>query len=264
MVSPAPARPAATVVLARDGGGGVETLLLRRSARSRFASGAWVFPGGVLDPGDAALPGRLWRGISPEAAADRFAASPQQVLALHVAAVRETFEESGLLLARDRHGEPVDPAAAAALRPRAGSGSLEAFASVLDRSGFIADLGALVYLSRWITPLVEPRRYDARFFLARAPCDQVAGADAVETTDQRWVRPAAALCLQRAGDLRLMFPTLRTLRWLSAWPDVDSALAAAAAQPLVPAILPEAIVDGAGRVVALRHPDEAECEPAPT
>ncbi len=208
--APAAARAAATVVVLREGAGAAEVLLLRRHAGSGFAAASWVFPGGVVDPADALLPGS-YRGLDPAAAAPRFAATPDETLAFHVAAVRETFEEAGLLFARDASGARVRPDVARRLRAGA-AGDLpgDRFAAMLAGGGLVADLGALTYLSRWVTPVVEPRRYDTCFFLARAPEGQVADPDRVETTERRWCAPAEALAEHRAGRLRMMFPTVRS------------------------------------------------------
>lgn len=156
-------RMAATVILVRDGEDGSEVCLLRRHRRSGFAADAWVFPGGVVDDADRRLERRLWDGIEPHRLTQRFGLSADLVLGLHVAAVRETWEEAGVLLARGRAGHPdgaPGPAARTDLR------------RWLHDRGLVLDLGALEYWSRWVTPRAEPRRYDACFFLAAAPPGQ--------------------------------------------------------------------------------------------
>jgi 8-oxo-dGTP pyrophosphatase MutT (NUDIX family) len=182
-VEPAAARDAATVVTVRDqsAGGPPELLLLRRHGRSGFAAAAWVFPGGVVDPADRSLDPSCWDGLDLEAAARVVGREPELTLGLFVAAVRETFEEAGLLLARRADGRPVDlrdPGVAAmrealaARPPRRGAGAEPAapdFNSWVASSTLVLDLGALMPLSRWITPAQEPRRYDTIFFLACAP-----------------------------------------------------------------------------------------------
>ena len=252
-------RAAATVALLREGRDGPEVLLLRRHALSGFAARAWVFPGGAVDAGDRRLPATRWQGIDLQALTERFGAAPDLVLGFHVAAVRETFEEAGVLLAHREDGGQVavdDPGVQRARRALAGPGGGEEFATWLDREGLVLDLDRLTYLSRWVTPRAEPRRYDACFFLATAPADQAADHDRVETTAQRWLRPATALAEHAAGRLHLIFPTVRTLEALAAHPSVAAAVAAAAAQPRVRVILPHAEVDERGRVARILHPDD--------
>ncbi len=256
-------RQAATVVVLREGAGGrPELLLLRRHRRSGFAADAWVFPGGVVDADDRTLASDRWRGIDPAALAERFRADPQDVLGFHVGAARETFEESGLLLASHRDGRDAGVVVAAVRRAREAlaerTAHAGAFAQWLRAERLVLDLDRLTYLSRWVTPTAEPRRYDACFFLAPAPPGQVAAIDRVETTDQRWTTPAAALDEHRAGRLLLMYPTVRTLADLTAHDTVDGAIAAASAQPAVRSVLPHAEVDATGRVTRIVHPDEPE------
>jgi 8-oxo-dGTP pyrophosphatase MutT (NUDIX family) len=245
-VPPAP-RDAATVIVVRDGAAGPEVLLLRRHARSGFAADAWVFPGGTVDDGDCGLPPERWDGIEPAALAPRFSEPADLVLGLHVAAVRETFEEAGLLLARHRDGRTPDLTATAyvELRRRLGDRTTAVdWGAWLAEEDLILDLGCLTYHSRWITPIQEPRRYDTAFFLARAPEGQIADHDRVETTEQRWVTPDAALTAHRAGELFMIFPTIRTLEALTGAGSVDELVERAAAQPEIPHIQPHIEIEG--------------------
>ena len=258
-----PARTAATVLVLRDAPD-LQVLMLRRHARAGFAASAWVFPGGVVDPADARLAADRWRGIDPPSLADRFSAPPDAVLAFHVAAVRETFEEAGLLFAFDAEGLPVaaDPADADARALRAGlaerSLGADDFAWFLQRRGWVLDLGALTYSARWVTPLAEPRRYDTAFFLAADLAGQVAASDLVETTDQCWIAPAAALAGLADGTFPMIFPTVRTLEALAGQTTSAGAVAAARAQPAIPSVLPHMWVDADGRFTRLSHPDDAD------
>lgn len=218
---PADIRDAATVIVLREGPDGPEALLLQRHARSGFAADAWVFPGGVLDPADAALSPARWRGLDPVAAAPRFNATPERTLALHVAAVRETFEESGLLLAVHSDGAPVDAAAEAVLAMRRRLADrddpcgAEEFNAWLDTHDLVLELGRLAYWARWITPVWERRRYDTRFFLARAPEGQVAAFDDVEVTGQVWSTSGEALRRATSGELHMIYPTIKNLEDLA-------------------------------------------------
>jgi 8-oxo-dGTP pyrophosphatase MutT (NUDIX family) len=262
---PVPIRDAATVVVLRDGAGCAEALLLRRHARSGFAADAWVFPGGVVDEHDELLPAERWRGIDPATLAARFNATPQRTLALHVAAVRETFEESGLLLATHPDGAAVDLASPEVSAMRAQLADREHPAGAAEFNSWLADqrlvleLGRLEYWARWITPTWEKRRYDTRFFLARAPEGQVAAFDDVETTGQRWIAPPAAVAAAAAGELHIIYPTVKNLEELAVAcgdeGEAESAMAYAARRERVPVVLPhfERTEDRGFRVL---HPDD--------
>lgn len=254
----APARASATVVVLRDGRDGPEALMLRRHGRSGFAARAWVFPGGVVDAADRSLDAARWTGIDPYALAPRFGDPPDVVLGYHVAAVRETFEEAGLLLTT----APVDPADDDAVAMRRALVDRQAggseFASWLRGRGLVLDLGRLTYWSRWVTPAQEPKRYDTPFFLARAPLDQVAVHDAFEITDQRWIRPQAALDAHAAGNFPMIYPTIRNLEEMAAFGSVDALVAHAEARPDVRSIQPHIELDTDGGFVRVVHPDDAE------
>lgn len=255
--APPPPRPAATVLVLRDAADGPQVLMLRRHARSGFAGDAWVFPGGTVDAADRVLPADRWQGIDPAALAERFAVPPELVLGFHVAAVRETFEEAGILLGRHADGRapavgtPTARRARSALADRADPLGWQAWLAAED---LVCNLGGLTYLSRWVTPLQEPRRYDTAFFLAPAPVGQVAAHDAVETTGQRWTTPRAALAAHRDGVLHLIYPTIRTLEALEAVPTVADALATAAAQPAVRSLRPH--IEHGPDGVRILHPDD--------
>jgi 8-oxo-dGTP pyrophosphatase MutT (NUDIX family) len=240
--APAAVRDAATVIVLRDRGGGAEALMLRRHGKSGFAADAWVFPGGTIDAADTALAPERWRGIDPAALAPRFGRPPDVVLGAHVAAVRETFEEAGLLLAVRSDGAAVDlrtdgvRAMRAALVDRSAGGA--EFAAWLESEALVLDLGRLTYWARWITPRIEQRRYDTSFFLARAPEGQVAAHDQVETTGQRWLTASAALAAHAAGELNMIHPTIRTLEEMAPLAGVDALIEHATARADVAPILP--------------------------
>jgi 8-oxo-dGTP pyrophosphatase MutT (NUDIX family) len=215
--SAAEPRPAATVVPMRDADGGPEVLLLRRNRSTGFVPGAWVFPGGRVDDGDddASLfePGPI-------------PADPP--CAYWAAAVRELFEEAGVLLARDPAGgfapDACSPDLAAwrdaLLEDRA------SLATVLREAALRLALDRMVYIAHWITPVAEPRRYDTRFFLAALPADRTATSDPREMTGAQWLSPAVALERFNAGLLPMVFPTVRTLETLAPFASVDDALLA--------------------------------------
>lgn len=207
--SPVAPRPAATVVLAREGHEGVEVLLLRRPRRSAFAAGAWVFPGGVVDAADAnpALLA-LNRGPSAEAWARRLGLpDPAEAFGYVVAALREAWEETGILLVE---GERPEPQRLRQARIDALAGTL----SVLDlvtRERLQLATEDLLYIAHWITPEPEPRRYDTRFFLARLPAGTECELHGDELREARWIRPEEAVHAYQAGELRLLPPTVHTL-----------------------------------------------------
>lgn len=188
-----PARPAATVLLLRPADHGPEVLMLRRSGRSGFFPDAWVFPGGRVERSDADLPtmGRVDGLDEPRWA---------------VAALRETFEEAGIWLGA---GAP-DADLRDRLNQRQGS--------LTEVPGLVADLTRVDWVAWWITPAVEPKRYDTRFFLVEVTRDEVVGATPchIETVRSRWIRPIDAVAAQAQGELFLAPPTLRVLEDLSA------------------------------------------------
>jgi 8-oxo-dGTP pyrophosphatase MutT (NUDIX family) len=240
---PAQPRPAATVVLMREGRETLEILLMRRSRKAGFVPGAYVFPGGRVDAEDAA-PRLLDRmdGVSSDTAARRLAlhdATPPAV-AYYVSAMREAFEETGLL-----------PGTDAAPPPAASDSSVEAirddlmshrisFLDALDRLDTRLHGHALEYVAHWITPLVEPRRYDTRFFAAEvAPGSEVV-VDPREMVDAIWLTPRAALERHREGSLPMVFPTLVTIRDLAIFAHPGEVLAHYRERE-IPAILPRLV-----------------------
>ncbi len=197
------ARLAATVILARPT---FELYLTRRSAHSSFAPDAFVFPGGTVEAQDES--------------------GPEQ--ALFLAAVRELFEEAGVLFAKTAKQLPivsaeVDWKRVAQERAAVLEGTLT-FSDFLRGHQWRPDTEALTRFSHWITPQSEPRRYDTHFFFAVAPLDQVARADALETHDGIWIPPSEALARFRAGEIHLVYPTIKHLERLARFDSVDEAL----------------------------------------
>ena len=220
--------PSATVVLLREGGEGPEALLLRRNRATGFVPGAYVFPGGRVDAADGqdAL-ARCWDGLTPEGAAARLGIAPEAdppAIAYYGAALREAVEETGLLAGVvAANGPPGDDAVRAAREALLGGGA--SFAAVLDGLGARLDGAAIGYIAHWVTPEVEPRRYDTRFFAARVPAGSRAVYDRREMTDAVWLTPCAALERHRRGRLPMIFPTIRTLEDLSDFATVEKLLA---------------------------------------
>ncbi|PRD70212.1 NUDIX hydrolase [Malikia spinosa] len=237
-----PPRDAASLVLLRDGSAGLEVLLLRRHADSRVMGGVHVFPGGKLDPTDCSPDALAALDLEAEqllARLDEPALTPEKAAGLHLAALRETFEEAGLLLA-----DNADAAARQALADRQTAG--EALADAMAALGLRWQASAILPWSRWITPRhpASGAAFDTRFFLARLPTGQEARHDGYETTEAVWLAPRQALTLHAEHRLELVPPQLMSLVKLARHATVDSAWnEALAARP--PRIQPEASeVDG--------------------
>lgn len=223
-------RDAATVVLLRDrrgsgpGDSGLEVLLMARPASARFAAGAEVFPGGTVEPSDR---DPSWSEVSAGPLSDQ-----RLELGILVAAVRECFEESGVLLARDAGGglcRRSQVAALAELRRRIHDRRPEEFREGLLGAGLRPAWEDLVYCAHWVTPEGLPRIFDTRFFLAALPLDQEPLADELGELDSlRWVGPAQAMAEAIRGDCLLLPPTRAVLEQLTVQPTVAAALAAAA------------------------------------
>jgi 8-oxo-dGTP pyrophosphatase MutT (NUDIX family) len=261
MADAARPRDAATVIVVRDTEDSFEVFLLRRHSRSGFAADMWVFPGGVVDPADGTLSPRRWSGLDPDRLAPLFQTDAAMVVAFHVAAVREMFEEAGLLLAHHADGRAPDlddPALLQLRQDLADRTTAVNFAAWLAEQDLVLDLDCLTYYSHWVTPTVEPRRYDTRFFIARAPADQVARYDRRETTDEQWITPADALAASKRGELQLIYPTIKTLSALAAFDSIDALVRAAQAQSTIRRIQPHAELDEQGRFVRVLHPDDPE------
>ncbi|MBX3610616.1 MAG: MBL fold metallo-hydrolase [Hydrogenophaga sp.] len=211
--TPAPLRPAATVLLLRDGPDGVEVLMTRRSMTASFAPGAYVFPGGGIDAADAQC-------------FDAAARRPTQTdlrLTQAIAAIRESFEELGVLLARHADGRWAGADDIAALDRKA------PFAAQCAARGLRLAADEVFVLAHWITDRDLSRRFDVPFLVARMPEGQEPVADEAEQFEPLWVRPADALARHAAGQFFIIFPTIRTLERLQAHATVQSVLDACAA-----------------------------------
>lgn len=265
-----PAVDSTSVVLVRDAapaGSGIEVLLLERHLDSDFAGGAYVFPGGKVDPADGTLDPSRWTGRPLSWWEPRLGVRhPAQALGLLVSAVRETFEEAGVLLARFEDGRPLSgddltrPSFVAARRRLADRSQHWDWHSWLEDEGLTLDLGALTLWSWWVTPVGSHRRFDTRFFLAPLPPGQVAIHDEIETTNLAWMAPDQALAEQERGAVMIIFPTRRNLAALCGHRDVDAVREAAvvgidAVRRIQPSIV---FVDGRPMV---QHPDEDEPSP---
>jgi len=246
-----PALPSSTVLLLRDDRGALEVFMVQRHHQIDFASSALVFPGGKVDPADRdpALRARC-----------RFAAAlDEEAFALAVSAVRETFEECGVLLARGRGDTELLPEAE--VRPLetryradlvAGRITMGAIAEAHDLE---LALDVLVPFAHWITPEFMPKRFDTWFYLVPAPRDQVAAHDGEESVDSVWIAPDAAISDAQAKRRTIIFPTLRNVIKLARSKSVADAIARARSAPIVP-VLPTVGQRADGPVIQI--PAEAD------
>ena len=251
MSPPRPPRPAATLVAVRDTPSGIEVLLLLRAERGDHNSGAWVFPGGIVDRRDAEA--EHLTDADDAGVSERLGLASGGV-GFAVAAIRECFEESGLLFALDAHGEPVADAEVAALQDwrgplHRGERTLEEFCAAGHLRLAVAQLA---YISHWLTPVGRAKRFDTRFFVAVAPAGQTVAHDGTEMTAHQWLRPADALA--RRDTLKLMNPTQATLRILAGFATAAEVMAWARTPREIPCTEPRMGTGAKGlRPV---HPDE--------
>jgi 8-oxo-dGTP pyrophosphatase MutT (NUDIX family) len=251
----AKARPASTVLLLRDsagpdGDGEIEVFMMVRHYEIDFNSGALVFPGGSVDAGDhdiARTPHLYDGGEGLDA----------EALGFRIAAIRETFEESGILLAKPRGSNEMLSAARAAeicANYRAAADKDKIFLKILNENGNLLTLNELVPFAHWITPEGMPKRFDTHFFLAAAPPEQVGMHDGKESTDSIWVSPREALAGGESGRFKLPFPTTRNLIKLGKHRTVKAALDDARSKPIV-TVMPVMTKENGGR--QLRIPANA-------
>ncbi|MEA3056200.1 MAG: hypothetical protein QOD30_1632 [Actinomycetota bacterium] len=257
-------RDAATVMLVRDGAARddvdsrIEVFMLRRHLDSVFLGGAYVFPGGAVDDHDrhadleAVCAGRTDAVASALLGLD----PPTGGLAFWVAGIREAFEEAGVLLAYGSDGAIVDwsdPLVAArfAEHRKAVDAGERRLVDICRDEGLQLAADTVHYFSHWITPVGPPRRFDTRFFVARAPEGHTYLHDERETIDNAWVRPAEAIERQARGEVDIIFPTLRTLQTISRFETADELLTAAAAAGDIPTMLPRVVRDADGTRILL-------------
>ena len=238
---PVPARPAATVLLVRDGAAGLEVFMVVRHREIAFAGGALVFPGGRVEEADGALAGGDPLG------------------AFRIAGIRETFEECGVLLVRPHGGAEMIRAERLLAVADKHHGALvrneRSLPEVLAAEGLEPATDALVHWAHWVTPASRSKRFDTQFFLAAAPPDQLAVHDGLESVESVWIAPARAVAEADAGERRLVFATRKNLEKLARHATVADAVAAARAATVV-RVEPEMVRAGEGW--RLRIPAEAD------
>jgi 8-oxo-dGTP pyrophosphatase MutT (NUDIX family) len=237
-------RHAATVVLLRDRGSGPEVYLLRRTASMGFAAGFFVFPGGSVDPRDQDIADEAWIGPPPRSWAKALTSDEPLARALVCGAVRETFEESGVMLA--------GPDADSVVADTSGDDWEADRLALLDRSLSLAELlrrrdlvlraDLLRAWAHWITPEVEPKRFDTRFFVAAMPDGQRTRDVGGEADRVAWLRPADALAAQEQGEMSMLPPTMATLTDIAAYETVDDVLTAGLQRDVTP-VMPKVLLD---------------------
>lgn len=258
-----PVKPAATVLLIRDAdAGGIEVFMLRRTFNAAFASGMFVFPGGKVDDIDGVNEiAELCDGLTDEHASSLLGIQSGG-LAYWVACIRECFEEAGVLLARHedtgeviRFDTPEVEKKFSIERHNIHDGSV-ALLDLCKKEGLRLATDDIYYVSHWITPMGERRRFDTRFFIARAPSAQEPLHDDGETIESFWISPQEAIERAHEKDLMLMPPTKANIEFLLPHKTTDEVLAAAAKIGVPQAILPKLKTDSDGRVVGIAMPGD--------
>jgi 8-oxo-dGTP pyrophosphatase MutT (NUDIX family) len=249
----ATARPAATILLLRDGPEGIEVFMVVRHHAIDFAAGALVFPGGRVEEADFALAAQPEDSPNPDAL-------DAAAMAFRIAAIRETFEECGVLLARPRDSSRlIDAATLQRLdeqhRAALNAGSI-GFDTVLESEGLLPAPDLLVHFAHWITPVNQPKRYDTHFFLAEAPPEQLAVHDGEEAVESIWITPQRALADTEAGNYKLVFATAKNLEKLGRSRTVQQAMEAARTARVVTVQPKGTKLEGNKRL--LRIPPEAD------
>lgn len=244
-------RTASTVLLLRDGGSGMEIFMVQRHHQIEFSSGALVFPGGSTDPVDLEI------ASDPQLVPDS-AGLDSSAVGIRIGGIRETFEESGILLARPRGSAELVAAsqlvAIDPLRAALDEGKLS-FADVLRDNALIPAIDRLFPFAHWITPVNMPKRFDTHFLLAMAPPDQIGKHDGRESVDSIWLSPRDALDGAESGRFKLPFPTIRNLIKLDKLRTAQAALDFARATPVVTVVPEMTKLEGGGH--RLRIPLEA-------
>ena len=240
---PAPIRPAATILLVRDDPQ-FEVLMVKRHHQIDFASGALVFPGGKTHAGDHDV---QWSQRSVG-----WDAFPEIERELRIAAIREAYEEAGILLARNAAGVMFSGDDRAHEARDAVAQDQRPFLDLVKELDLFLDLGSLSAFARWITPSMMPKRFDTWFYVARAPEDQLAACDGWETVDSEWITPGDALRLAATGERKVIFPTRMNLQLLAESSSAEDAITRAIDRPLV-TVEPKVEPREGGPVLVIPH-----------
>lgn len=252
-----PIRDAATVMLVRDAesDSGVEVFVLRRTGNAAFGAGMYVFPGGRVDDADGVSAIEPFCHGLDDAEASRQLGLDAGGLAYWVAAIRECFEEAGILLADKRNGSALGIGDDD--RHAVHDGELS-MADLCKRDDLVLDVSTTQYVDHWITPVGERRRFDTRFFVTETPAGQDGLHDDKETIDSTWIRPEVALQMQVDGELMMMPPTIKNLTWLSEFATAAEAVDAGAAITDPVTIVPKAQFDESGKMIGVAMPGDPD------
>lgn len=233
-------RAAGTILLLRDRPD-FQVLMVKRHHQIDFASGALVFPGGKLQPNDSdpvwADHTTGWEDLD----------GTQR--SLRIGAIREAFEEAGILLARYPDGSPFTSICDIEERAAVDRGKLP-FLDVIKRLGVVLELDALTVFARWITPTFMPKRFDTWFYAAHAPEDQVAACDGREAVDAEWIAPSGVLRLAAEGSRTVIFPTMMNVKLLAEASSAADCIARAQHRQIVP-VLPQVVDEESGPVMVI-------------
>ena len=254
-------RDAATVMIIRNqnnsDSGPIEVFMLKRSVNLDFVGGAYVFPGGAVDSADIEVANDGALSDSRSLFPSEFLRNGSDGLRFRVAAIRECFEEAGLMMARRSGSSSLISLSSAAdkLLFEAYRDALNrkeiSFEEILRAEGLLLATEEFYIFSHWITPRGAVRRYDTRFFLAAAPTDQVAYHDNYETVANVWIEPLQAIKQHEAGEFDLILPTVKNLEAISGFANVKEAIEGALAFESIPVIMPRLIRDGTGTRILL-------------
>jgi len=230
-----PVRPAATVMLIDDRPD-LQVFMMERHANTVFAGGMWVFPGGAVDHQDDASYFSDIATHRTDSEASELMLLDNGGLAYYMAAIRETFEEAGVLLALHQEDEsPLNIAESSTdrfqqYRDQLNAGEIE-LKTILEKESLLADVGQMHYIARWITPLGSPRRFDARFYIARIPSLQIPIHDDGELVNSVWMSPREIIEKAATDEMVLMSPTLRMVKSLAEFDSADHVIESAASNP---------------------------------
>ncbi|NNN15819.1 MAG: NUDIX hydrolase [Acidimicrobiaceae bacterium] len=255
-------RNAATVMLLRQDGAVMKVLMLKRNLNLEFVGGAYVFPGGKVDSGDY-LPAILERcdGLDDQAASVNLGVDSGG-LAYYVAAIREAFEEAGVLVGSKPDGSMPSKADLDSARERLLAGEAD-FQSILESLDIRLSVSELNYFAHWITPEGPPRRFDTRFFVARAPEGQVGQHDMSETVSSVWISPLDAIKAAHEHTLEIILPTMRNLMAIGRFSHVEEVIDAARSAQSVDLVVPKLIRDSDGlRILLPGDPGYDDGQPA--
>lgn len=252
-------RDASTVMILREVGQEFEVFMVKRHSKMAFMANAYVYPGGKLDPEDSEPGVHECVECEDDAFLTTLAPHRSEAIGLCLAGVREVFEESGFLLARreaDAPGAFVDLMTTPQVEERFKTYRRElqryetSLAAVARAESLVISLNELAYFARWVTPTFEPKRYDTRFFVARAPQKQRPIHDGIETTESRWLTPGRAIDRARAGEIFVAPPTLRTLEQIASFESLDAIFEFTASRT-PPVILPHLDTSGPHAMLVL-------------